>query len=61
MLKDFEFVSRLVKDNQYLTTEEEKAWCRSALFVALCWGRRIDCEQKAYRMKQKQKSIIHRA
>ena len=61
MLKDFEFVSRLVKDNQYLTTEEEKAWCRSALFVSLCWGRRIDCEQKAYRMKQKQKSIINRA
>ena len=41
MMKDFEFVGRLVKGNQYLTTEEEKTWCRSALFGALNWGYRI--------------------
>lgn len=61
MMKDFEFVGRLVKGNQYLTTEEEKAWYRSALSGALEWGYRVDREQQEYRMKQKQKSIINRA
>ena len=61
MMKDFEFVGRLVKGNQYLSTEEEKAWCCSALFGALEWGYRVDREQDAYNMAQKRKSIICRA
>ncbi|WP_177207101.1 hypothetical protein [Prevotella sp. KH2C16] len=61
MMKEIEFISRLVEDNQYLTTEEEKGWYRSALYAALNWGHKIDREQEAYRMEQKRKSIIHRA
>ena len=57
MMKDFEFVGRLVKGNQYLTTEEEKAWCRSALFGALNWGYRIDREQEIYIKAQKSKNV----
>lgn len=57
---DVEFVSRLVKDNQYLTTDEEKSWYKSALYGALNWGYKIDKEQDAYRKAQKRKSVIHR-
>lgn len=60
-MEELEFVSRLIKDNQYLTTEEEKGWYRSALHAALNWGHKIDREQEAYRMAQKRKSVIHRA
>lgn len=37
-MKDFDFVSKLVKDNEYLTTKEEKVWYKSALCAALKWG-----------------------
>ncbi len=56
---DVEFVSRLIKDNHYLTTKEEKSWYRSALYGALNWGYKIDHEQDAYRKALKRKRIIH--
>lgn len=59
-MEDVEFVRQLVKDNQYLTTEEEKSWYRSALYGALNWGYKIDKEQEAYRKAQKRKNVIHR-
>lgn len=57
---DIEFVSRLVKDNHYLATEEEKSWYRSALYGALNWGYKIGHEQDVYRKAQKRKNVIHR-
>lgn len=57
---DFEFVNYLVRDNEYLTTEEEKAWCRSALFGALNWGYRIGREQEIYIKAQKSKNVTQR-
>lgn len=51
IMKDFEFINYLVRDNQYLTTEEEKIWYRSALFGALNWGLKIDNEQQAHQRK----------
>lgn len=60
-MKELEFVSRMVEDNHYLVTNEEKAWYRSALYAALNWGHYIDREQEAYKIAQKRKSVIHRA
>lgn len=57
---DFGFVNYLVRDNEYLTTEEEKAWCRSALFGALNWGYRIGREQEIYIKAQKSKNVAQR-
>lgn len=59
-MEDVEFVNRLVEDNHYLITEEEKSWYRSALYGALNWGYKIDKEQEAYRKAQKRKNVIHR-
>ena len=61
MMKDFEFVGRLVKGNQYLTTEEEKARYHSALCAAINWGHKIDREQVIYNIAKKRKSITYRA
>ncbi len=57
---DVEFVSRLVKDNHYLTRDEEKSWYISALYGALNWGYKIDREQNVYSKAQKRKNVIHR-
>ena len=57
---DVEFVSRLIKENHYLTTKEEKSWYRSALYGTFKFGYKIDKEQDAYRKAQKRKNIIHR-
>ena len=35
---DFGFINYLVRDNEYLTTEEEKSLYRSVLLGALNWG-----------------------
>ena len=55
---DFEFVYYLVRENEYLTTEEEKDLYRSVLFGALNWGYRIDREQEIYRKSQKSKNVL---
>ena len=60
MMKDFEFVNYLVRDNEYLTTEEEKALYRSVLFGALNWGYRIVREQEIYIKAQKSKNVTQR-
>ena len=54
---DFEFVNYLVRDNEYLTTEEEKASYRSVLFGALNWSRKIDREQDECVKAQKSKNV----
>jgi hypothetical protein len=56
IMKDFEFINYLVRANQYLTTDDEKAWYRTALCAALNWGRKIDREQAVYGMAHKCKS-----
>lgn len=57
---DFEFVNYLVRDNEYLTTEEEKVLYRSVLFSALNWGYRIGREQEIYIKAQKSKNVAQR-
>lgn len=59
-MNDLEFIESLVAQNEYLTTEEEKLWYRSALYAAIKWGRKIEREQDAYNKAQKRKSIIYR-
>lgn len=58
-MNDLEFVDSLVIQNKYLTTEREKAWYRAALYSALLWGHKIDCEQVAYKRTQKKKNIFY--
>lgn len=60
-MNDLEFIESMVAQNEYLTTEEEKSWYRSAIYAAIEWGRKIDREQDAYNRAQKRKSIICRA
>lgn len=57
MMKDFEFVNYLVRDNEYLTTEEEKALYRSVLFGALNWSRKIDRVQDDRIKAQNSKNV----
>lgn len=56
---DFGFVNYLVRDNEYLTTEEEKSLYRSVLLGALNWGYRIDREQEIYIKAQKRKNLLN--
>ena len=58
---NLEFIDGLIKQNEILTTEEEKARCRSVLCAAINWGHKIDREQAAYNRAQKLKSIIYRS
>lgn len=60
-MNDLEYIDGLIKQNEFLTTEEERAHCYSALCAAINWGHKIDREQDAYNMAQKRKSIICRA
>ena len=60
-IADMYFIAKFTKQNEYCKTDEEKALCRSSLAAAVNWGYEIDREQHAYKLKQKQKSIIHRA
>ena len=60
-MDNLEFIDGLIKQNEFLTTEEERVHCHSVLYAAIEWGRKIDREQAAYNMAQKLKIIICRA